>query len=236
MRLFLLPHTLVGIGAILFVLRTLLWIAAGHNVEATVTSARQTTTHSKGGTHQKYTIQYAYSDGPVARSGEGDVSSAYYASLPAALKLPSTRYNVEAGPSPAVTVRVLSVGFASYAHPVFGSVTYGSELGGALFFALFWNGIVSVFVYMLWIAPWRQRRLLIHGRAVVGEVTCNRGSKGKWTIEYIYCTPEGTSHSGSASMTGKEHPAHGPAIVVYDENRPKRSLLYAAALWQLRDA
>ena len=59
------------------------------------------------------------------------------------------------------------------------------SVGLAFLFALFWNGVLSIFVYMLWIGPWQAKRLCQCGTAVPGRISGKHISRGKTTSYYL---------------------------------------------------
>ena len=106
--------------------------------------------------------------------------------------------------------------------------------------APFWNAIMAVFVYRLWITPWRLRRLLETGTAVAGEVTAQRTFRARSgpsvSVRYRFPTPGGPVE-GAATVTGKaiqRLDATRPITVVYDPARPRRNAVYEFAGYTTR--
>ena len=105
----------------------------------------------------------------------------------------------------------------------------------SLFFmciALFWNGILSLFLYGAWIVPIQQRRLARYGEVAIGTVTlCERKrSKGasNW-LHYAFQTPEQLRYSGKATATRTQCesiPVGAPITVFYKARNPTDNLAY----------
>jgi hypothetical protein len=155
-RLFIMPHTIAGIYLICNALLTFLWAIAGSNVNGQVTQAWW----SQGKKSTTYHIEYAYKYGLSEHRKKDTVSKSFYDELPGSMKgpgpLPQSAQIRQTYP---VTLRVFTFGplwHASPLPPV--SSNIASQALGAIFFALFWNGILSVFLYQFWIKPIRMRR------------------------------------------------------------------------------
>jgi hypothetical protein len=114
-------------------------------------------------------------------------------------------------------------------------------VGGIVFGAVFWNGIMSIFVYMLYVRPWRQRWMVRRGLPTAGLVRqvqqwSNKGTK-MVRIRYDYAVPAGGHTRGgvfSGKMTASGSQVNAVAIgeivtVLYNPGRPHRSLVYALA-------
>ncbi len=149
---------LVGIGLIFYTLLTLLWVIAGDNVSGRVTRAWISTSRKGGSSHN---IEFVYKPRLIERSGRTTVPREYFDRLPASIK------TKEPGPSPLawkdasdvlIPVRVLEFGALRRAAALPTPASIWKEAGAAIAICLFWNGIVSVFVYQLWIKPMRAHR------------------------------------------------------------------------------
>jgi hypothetical protein len=99
-------------------------------------------------------------------------------------------------------------------------------------FSLFWNGIMSAFVYMLWIHPIRQRLLVRNGDTAPGTITRRTETRGKgttYTLCYTFRTRFGEviETKSNVSQAGYHAAFEGaPVTVIYNPSRPKRSVPY----------
>ena len=164
-RIFILPHTLVGLGMIVLWLRALLWLVAGHNVQGAVSHAWEETHKVKGGNSTTWYITYTYDDGQGICTEKTDVSSDYAHRLPGSLVGQPGKTMIERSESYPLTVRILPLWRFTMVAPILSVGSYLGQPGVLLLFAAFWNGIVSVFLYHLWVYPYRQRRLAVWGQA-----------------------------------------------------------------------
>lgn len=107
--------------------------------------------------------------------------------------------------------------------------------------AIVWNGFMSFFIYFAWIGPMRRRWLVRDGEATVGRITeltagRGRGSSNKVAYEFEVNgrTVSGKSKIGTpelrAAVVGQ------PITVIYDPNKPKRSVPYELSDFIVSDA
>jgi hypothetical protein len=211
-RLFILPHTCIGLFLMGQFVLSLLIAAFGTDRAATVTGTRAEPA-SKGGTI--YYIDYRYVAGGREYTNSETVGAVTYARV-------SGSAQPEGRP---VTVRVrhLELGPSSphlfaQGHSVWGTV------GERLLIALFWNGIVSVFVYVLWVAPIRKYLLLRHGQTTTGRVVSTRERKGKGTTylaTFCFRDPE------SGREIEREMEVAGEPLYVMAQGRPEVTVVYS---------
>jgi len=222
-RLFMLPHTIIGpwllfkaISNIVLYLGVLL---AGQDVDGKI--IRKFETQGKKGPY--YHAEYIYTFDQLLYDATVSLDANEYAALREGQLINVKVYKpgVECGHWP---------GVASYS-PI-------REAGGMLLAALFWNSILSVFIYMLYIRPWRFRQLVRWGRPAEGIVRSvhtqmNKGTKSH-QVRYEYVVPP-DGHSPGGVFTGKTSGVGAVAgriqvgsivTVLYDPRRPKRSMLY----------
>ena len=159
MRLFILPHTIAGVCLAGNALLTAAWLLAGDNVTGHITQG-WTSVSRKGTT--SYHVEYTYKSFLTEHHEKGTVSRFIYDQLPGSIKgpgpLPKSASMRETFP---ITVRVFAFGPLRHAAPVPPvGASMASQFIGALFMAVFWNAILSVFVYLFWIQPIRMRRQL----------------------------------------------------------------------------
>jgi hypothetical protein len=243
-RLFILPHVCVGVFLILAMVFMPVWALAGKESTAAVT--RAWTTRSKNST----TYRIAYVDPTDGRTTRDDsVSRKEFDRLSRLLPTRGTAETqaVEADPNDApaatTTVRSLGVGAYTYRGVVEPGASGWGTVGFVWLFGLFWNGIVSVFFFAVYVGPFRDKRLHRHGESTLGRITgktTRRGSKGgtRYVLKYAF-TPsrrgitERTRDVGEA--TGEytversqwEETAEGDEVwVLHWPGRAKPSALY----------
>ena len=226
LRLFITPHCIVGVGLILSLLYTMLVLLFGTDMPGQITDFN--IHQSKG--KPVYHITYRYTVDQIDYFRELGVNAEQYA-------------NVQKGQP--LAVRVFPAFPATSPQPQ-GPDNPWSNLPGNLLLVLFWNGILSMFVWMAWIAPWRKRQLLIHGAATGGQIIAKdrvTGGKGgpRYQVQYAYFVPQeetaGLAPMGLPCNGQMEVPVNdftaadiGQSVtVIYDPRKPKRSLVYEFA-------
>lgn len=222
-RLFCLPHTLIGPFLAYQAVRALvlylgvLW--AGTEVDGTITHKDE----RPGKTGTYYTADYVFAVGGVEYTGHTQPDAETYAALQ------------EGEP---IRVRVWE------AAPEDGHSWDGSEagslrtVGGLCFAALFWNAMISIIVWQFYVRPWRQRQLVRYGvptAGVVRQVKAWPEKRGQaYRVRYEY-TPGPSDlfeerQSGSVRVWPPNSAADVKAgdvlTVLYDPRRPRRSVLY----------
>jgi hypothetical protein len=227
-----LPHTLAGLflvgAALAATVQYARVLAFGAECDGRVVG-KTATKGGKGGMH--YAVEYAFVVNGTERAGRASVNQEGYEGLtegePVAVRA------LEADPAVRPWVRLPG---QSPAMDVLGQ--WGA--------ALFWNGIMSLFVWGAYARPWRARRLVRDGRAVPGvirDVTTRAGKGGKsyrLTYEYAASDPfglPGQPRLGTMTTERKEASAYRsgrPVTVVYDPDKPSRSVVYALADYRAR--
>ena len=122
-----------------------------------------------------------------------------------------------------------------------GVLAYGARRGGGVWsgfwflvmFALFWNVVVSVFVIMFWVLPWRSRRLYRWGRPAKGRITgktTGTTSPKRDKLEYEFELPGGEKAMGKMSVadSGEWQQAlvGEPVTVLYLGRGGRSSVIY----------
>lgn len=227
--LFLLLFGLPGMGVLLSALKaTLLFLGVlliGTEVEGRILQKRDSQT--KNG--PVYSVQYAYTVDGRESSHKVAVSADAYLAAKAG------------GP---VTVRTLPWTAAGH-WPRLSRHRPWQEMAWRWWFALFWNGILSLFLWDLYWVPSRQQRLVRWGRPSRGIVRDVRmktwnslrsgGVYSEITYEYVVdgddpLRPQLLTGQAAATVeAGKDIRAGDELTVLYDPQRPKRSLLYKLA-------
>jgi hypothetical protein len=241
-RLFILPHTIAGIFLIVSI--PFGWYVEhfGTPVTATV-DRRETQPTKKGG--KLYQLYYHYDFGGRRFEGSESVSEEQYNQAGGVDAGGST--GLTPGSSTAITTRPSSsksagtgVQFEGRAvavlpgHPYFRAP---SEWGGwsllpMLGFALFWNGILSFFLYAIWILPLRQRLLVKRGEVATAAITSRKIHRGKgttYTLMYRFTAEGGGEYTGACNVTKSDYeniPDGAPVLVVYKPTNPRHNLAY----------
>ena len=230
LRLFILPHTIVGIGFIgagLF--GFVVWLF-GTDVSGHITELKT----SRGKRGETYYVHYAYAVDGIDYPGRLEVSSDIFRGL-------------EVGqPYPVRVVGPVPTWMPQPRGP-------GSSAANVLalpFFALLWNGILSLFLWMAWVAPWRLWSLMRHGLPTTGIIIgaeTRRGGKGSVTyvVRYRYeaspeeegglilTSPETFERSMTVARADFAQAAVGQLVtVIYHPKKPKRSLIYEFAEYE----
>ena len=222
-RLFILPHMCVGVGMVGFLVLNLLVAAFGTGASAVVTHLH-TSRGNKGST--AYHVDYHYTLEGREFSHSGTVGAAAYAALPRPKDLE--------GPASTLPVRHLNLGRWHYQVITLEGSAWKTA-GGILLFALFWNGILSVFVYVAWVAPLRARWLVRGGQTTMGMILTSRAARGSKSTSY-YATfrfrdpATGQEIQREMSLPGlaqyNEARAGREVTVIYQPEKPRRALVY----------
>jgi hypothetical protein len=221
-RLFILPHVIGGIGMALVVLSKLLLVLIGTATLGTVES-KTVSKSSKG--RCIYYVDYSFRTGNSIHRGETQIDRDFYDGL------------AERAP-----VQVLYLGLApEYISDI---LQLGKSLPPntwlATIFAGFWNAILSPFVNMLYIRPWRRKKLVKTGEAGTGKVVArriDRGPKGspQYVVEYEY-RALGQRYRGE-EMTEESlynvFPNGRKLSVIYDPKKPSRSVALDLCEWEI---
>jgi len=217
-RIFILPHTLIGIGAIGYLLFLVLWALFGRNIPGVVNDTEVTHT-SKGG--ESYRLKFEYQVNGRTKTGSDNVDEAVYQQFRSA-EISN------------ITVRYFGLGPLGHGERYDGN-TEGrwALVGFMVLWAGFWNGIMSIFWYVLWIKPLRYRWLYKHGVTTTGTVAGKRTRSGKSTryfISYTYRDPvSGQALNAEILVSGaawNQATAGEPVTVLYAPDKPKRSTIY----------
>jgi hypothetical protein len=210
LRVFILPHTLVGLFLLVLVPIRSYVILAGAPTQATVDRADSRTT-SKGKPY--YSVQFHYAlNGRRIDSSETWPSNA---------------------PTPYVGDQFTGRAASFLGRAIFlrSSTSLANDVLPLAFFALVWNAFIIVFVYAAWVWPLRQRWLAMYGEAAPGVVTkWERGTgrqRNRSTVRYKFTAADGVEHTGKSWVASRERRERGtPITVLYNPDRPSRSLPY----------
>lgn len=218
-RIFILPHALIGLFLLVVGMPgVVIWAAAGEDHTAQVTRI-WTDTGSKGRTRYHAAFDYALWTGQ-RRSSE-IISAEQYQKL-----------NSTAPENRTLLIRAIQVGPIFYDKPIDGSSDAWAYVIGVWFFSLFWCGVAGVFVYFLYIQPFRQRRLYRSGEIIGGKIISKRSQRGKSTtylVRYAFTLPDGREFEKEMPTkralweTARVDQA---VTVLYFPSNPKRSVVY----------
>jgi hypothetical protein len=223
----------VGVFLIGQFLLAILSALFGTDLEATVTRAYTEPTR-KGGTI--YYINYQYSAGGRVFTNSESVGAATYAA--------ASRPNEAEGRPTTVRVRVLQLGPIHDQQLATGRRSAWRHAGEFLFAALFWNGILSVFVNLAWVSPIRRFLLVRNGNATEGTIVSKRERSGKGTTYYAkfrFRNPEnGVEIEREMTLPGQAAydmvQAGRPVTVIYAPEKPRRAVIYEFSGYEVRDA
>lgn len=221
-RIFILPHALAGVGFLLVMLGSLLWLLLGQNLEADV--LRTLSTRSKG--RELCSAQWEYLRGGERHGGTSSIACA----------------RREALSRPGAVVRVRALHLGRWGHAALWGPGEGVEvLVFPWIFGVLWNGILGVFIWQLYVAPERQRRLVANGLFVEGTITRKdevRGRGARLLLEYRYHPPGSAPQTGSITVADRprwEKAQEGaPLRVLYAPDLPARSVAYDYCPYRVR--
>jgi hypothetical protein len=228
LRLFLLPHTLVGLGAAGAAIAFPFFILIGTNHTAQITDTRYYTSTSKGKTTEHFELTYAYDLHGLHRTGTHNVEEAYFNQLGG-----SRSESLEKPHYGTATVRGLGTPPLYYDQLIEPTDNLWFNWGGILLFASFWNGILSVFLYSAYFQPWRVRRLYRNGQVGFGVITEKFRTTGKNRTNYLkyeFFTED--QQKGTGKMPVADQSAYDAAfvgqnvIVLHKAGKAKPSILY----------
>jgi hypothetical protein len=214
-RLFILPHMIIGLVLLLAVPATIGAVFFG-NVHQGHVVRTWTGRGSKGRT--KYNLRYSYEAGGKQRTGERTISQRQYGKLNGSQK---------GGLISPIQVWTLNLGGYYFDQVVLSDESPWESVGLAFLFALFWNGVLSIFVYMFWITPWQSRRLYQWGIPVPGRISGKHISHGKTTsyyLDYEFIHPQLgiLRKQQSVNSKGYYHAHNGQMVTILCYPRKKR--------------
>ncbi len=219
MRLFILPHTLIGICVLFFLIVEPFLVLGTTAIPATVTKLTSNTSR-KGGTTYQAEFQFSPTEAPGAP-------------LTATEPIDSSEFNaLHTGST--ILVHTSVIGTHRYTNISRSPAAYVRHRYGMWLWALFWNGILSIFLYVAWVVPICNRNLVRNGDAVKGTITSKKIVGGKpinYQISYDF-TPinEYQSRQGKTTTTNKmlfdQVQESQEITVLYNPNRPKRNVAY----------
>ena len=164
LRLFIAPHMIIGTVLLLCVPGRVIWLVAGHDIEGTATQLSRSHSRKNG---DSYTLAYTYKLNGTTKSSTRSITDAQFAQLLGGERPRTDRATVHIP----IRVRTAGVGPWVYAEPILDGDEQWRSFALLVVGALFWNAILSIFVWFAWISPWRTRRLYRMGTPVEGKIT-----------------------------------------------------------------
>ena len=218
-RLFILPHMCVGVFLMLMVPITI-----GEMFFGTVQQGRIVGKWTTSTKRTNYHIRYAYDVNGDHRAAERSCSEAEYQVIPDPAR---------AQPPPTIEIRGLSVLGHYFHEAMLPGESRWAEIGALAGAALFWNGILSVFVYLLWILPWREKQLYRWGTPVPGRITGKHTRTGKsvsYYLDYEFISPRWGVLKRQQTIAGQQyyhqtHPGQLVTILCYPQKK-RPSVIY----------
>lgn len=222
-RLFGVPHMLVGVGLLVAMLGSLLWLLLGTNSEAEV--VRTWTTRSKGVPTCHVAWRQLRAGQPLL--GDATVACEHQAEL--------------SRPGAVVPLRVLQVGPLRHAALWLPLASPWDLVVFPWLFGLFWNAGVGIFAWSVYVVPTRQRRLVETGLATQGTVTRKYTRTRKTThylLDYRYQPPGSPPQTGTATANDREPwdavKEGDPLVILYAPEAPSRSVAYDHCPFRVR--
>ena len=173
-RLFILPHIIIGIGLLTLVPVTLASVFFGQLHQGRVIN--KSTSSGKKGTY--YQIRYEYEAGGRKRADERPCSRAQYDQMG----------DVSAAQaSQPIEVRTLNLLGHEYKETFLPGESHWAPIRWIAWPALLWNAFLSVFLWILYVDPWRKKRLVRYGQPVVGRVFRKHVQHSRSETYYLDC-------------------------------------------------
>ena len=241
-QLFIVPHTLVGIGLICSLLLQIAVMLFGTIAPGTITDL---TSHRSSKGHATYHAHYEYRWNGVRYAGKNQVDADDY-------------FLARKGQSVAIKILPLAPGWGEIV--MIPGASNRGMIGVQLFITLFWNGIVGVFYVAMYGPLVKDKSLVRNGVATTGRIiekTISRGKSTSYHVEYEYvaaASSDGAPESpwGNArgvetvrSQTSENAPIRAKMTVpkdeyeglergqkftvLYDARKPRRSVIYRFA-------
>jgi hypothetical protein len=218
-RLIILPHTLMGLFLLVVAMPgVIIWAAAGDDHTAQVTRL-WTDKGSKG--RLRYNVAYTYPLPTGQRQSKEVINSDLY-----------HRLNSAAPDHRTLQIRAIKAGPIFYDKLIDGPSNAWGYVIGVWLFSLFWCTFTGVFVYLLYIQPFRQRLLYRSGNIIAGKIVSKRTQRGKSTtyyLRYAFALPDGRQFEKempTKRALWENAQVDQPVTVLYFPANPKRSVVY----------
>jgi hypothetical protein len=218
LHLFLLPHTVVGLGIIGSFVLGVLHLAFGRELDARVVNVEKMTS-KKGGT--SYRLHFTYElDGRPCTGSQGIAAGLV------------GKY------TPTAPVRIKAYALGPFDRADLAGTEGDSSLALLLFAALFWNGLMLVFHWSLTLRPLVWRRLVAMGTPVTGRIVHKRVMRGKnvrYVVRYDYEPDAAARRTREMPVLPADYESveeGAPATVLYDPEHPGLSVVYRLGPYQ----
>lgn len=218
LRVFILPHMVIGIGLLLGLVSTVIVADFGTRVTGTVVEKHESDGSDDG---PSFFVTYLFHAGRETVRCTDQIEVDVYRPLETGRNIP-VQYFPKAP-------RLYSI-----ALPPGRSLT--GHLHSLASFVLFWDGVLFPFVWLLYYYPYRTRRLYTHGRVAIGTVIGKKMTTGDdgngYSIRYSFAPDSVTpAHCvyGRTSVVSEEYVGirEGDELtILYDSRRPRRNIAY----------
>ncbi len=215
-RLFILPHTLVGIGLTFFLLLVFALILFGSNTQGHV--LEKSTSKVKNG--YAYHIHYQYEVDHLIHTKKETVSLPEYNAL---------------NEGSEIQVKYLNFGFHVFGTMIRPQPHPWQQVGMVVFFTVFWNGIVMVFAWAIYIDPWIRKRLVQLGVTAEGKILSKdvvRRKTAVYQVQYEFRPAFGPMRIGTMQVQQadwEQAEAGQQVTILHFANHPRWSLIYRFA-------
>jgi len=215
-RLFIMPHTIAGICLLCMVPLTFAEMYFGAVHQGSIVA--KWTTYSK---RTNYHLRYTYDIAGRHRTAERSCSQKEYDPI-----------NPARDPPPTIEIHSIDILGLHFHEALLPDESRWGKVAVIAGMALFWNGVVSVFVFLFWIAPWQEKRLYRRGTPVPGRVFGKHTRSGKsvsYYVDYEFIHPQfGMLRKDVAVQSKPYHQAHdGQMVTILCYPHKKRpSLIY----------
>lgn len=220
--LFLLPFVLIGMGLVGGVFSSTGLLLIGRTTTGYITHRASVS----GDDGDSYSVDYTYRVDGKEYKGRDSVEQEVYD-------------NSNIGWSTSVKYFPFAPGIYSIA--LLPDRTEIDALESLLFFALFWNGILSVFVFFFWIKPMLYRSVYRRGKVAVATILNKRTTPSHnpttYTLDYEFQPIERISWrpvKGMETTTAEEFAEINPGdafTVLYHPRFPRFSVLYRFGIY-----
>jgi len=213
LRVFVVPHLLIGIAVLVVVIGEPLWLWGYPPILGRITSMKQSIS-PKGRTRDE--VDYIYRWNGRAINDSATVSPAAYQ------RLQSSQY---------VKVHALNVGGYQFSELEMTPKEFAAARWFLWPWAIVWNGMLLLMLRQ----PILAKRLVRNGEAVVGKILDKKSYRGRSTrfaVSYEYAPRTGQPLRRTMTVSGADYEsaAIGKEIVVlYDPNHPANSVVYQYA-------
>jgi len=220
MQIFMLPFIAVGLWLIVILIHRIIIPVAGVITPAVITQ-RETQSDEDG---RSYHVDFTYTYNGVAYNGGCNVRQGIYDTI-------------EIGSKAQVEILPIAPSYSPRLFTPPGNYQFES-FGFLLFFTLFWNGVIGVFVWGLFVWPVMVKRIYEQGIPTIAMIVDKTTSSGEDSTSYIIkyeFTPvdihgrEGSVIKGQETIPEdewKKFHIGDQGTILYLPNRPRMNVFY----------